>query len=52
MKSKKLLLLSFCLIVLGCLATSCTEEDVKPNNGEGTWKEGNITGQDDWEKHL
>jgi hypothetical protein len=46
MKNKTLLILSFCFMLIGGLATSCTEEEIEP-----TWKEGNVTGDDDWEKH-
>jgi hypothetical protein len=36
------------LFIMGvsAIASSCEEENVQPGN-----KEGNISGQDDWEKH-
>ena len=52
MKNKKFLILSLCLLLLGGLATSCTEEEVKPMPADGVWKEGNITGMDDWQNQV
>ncbi len=46
MKITKILLLSFCLVLIGSSVTSCTEEEIQPTNIEG-----NVTGVDDWEKH-
>lgn len=44
-KYLKAFLLFFIVLISGAL-TSCQEETVQPGN-----KEGNISGQDDWEKH-
>lgn len=44
-KYVNLFLLFFIVLTSGAL-TSCQEETVQPGN-----KEGNISGQDDWEKH-
>lgn len=52
MKNKKLLILSLCLLFIGCILTSCTEEEVIPAQGDGVWKEGNITGVDDWQNQV
>jgi hypothetical protein len=41
MNIKKIIILAFCLFLIGGLATSCTEEEVQPTNA----------GLDDWEKH-
>jgi hypothetical protein len=38
--------LFFFLLIIASIASSCQEENVQPTNIDG-----NITGQDDWEKH-